>query len=100
MFLFYCQVACKQLGYQAGHTEVGRQGSGIIWLDEVVCSSINVARLVDCNRLEWGKNDCTHDEDISILCYSNSTGKSVHILMRAHLLEKLSFLDLILCPSN
>ena len=75
MFVFSLQVACKQLGYQAGYIKAGRPGSGIIWLDDVVCSSTNVARLINCSHLDGTLEDCDHSEDISIMCYNDGTGK-------------------------
>ena len=63
-----------------GSIYAGPPGTGNIWLDDVVCSSINVTRLVDCRHLTWGQNNCKHIEDISIVCYNKRTSKSGHII--------------------
>ena len=92
MFVFSVQVACKQLGYLTGYIQDGRPGTGTIWLDNVVCSSTNVARLIDCSHSDWGQGDCTHSEDISIVCYNDTdTRKSVYILITCRSIGETDF---------
>ncbi|NXS47339.1 DMBT1 protein, partial [Balaeniceps rex] len=64
-------VVCRQLGCGtvlsapgAGHF---RAGSGPIWLDDVNCTGTEVA-LSHCRTKGWGKNNCHHGEDASVVC--------------------------------
>ena len=72
------EVACRQLGYPGAESNTGRflrahfgQGSGPIWLDNVVCES-DESRLIDCPRHgegeDLGGQNCTHEEDVGIRC--------------------------------
>lgn len=64
-------VVCRQLGFEKA-TEVhdkakfGR-GSGIIWMDGVECTG-NEAELQNCPFNNWGINDCSHGEDVGVVC--------------------------------
>uniref|UniRef100_A0A4W3GVC7 Neurotrypsin n=1 Tax=Callorhinchus milii TaxID=7868 RepID=A0A4W3GVC7_CALMI len=64
-------VVCRQLGFRY-KTEVieecqfGR-GTGPIHLDDVNCSGQELS-LSSCSRSEWGKHDCSHQEDVAIVC--------------------------------
>ena len=42
-------------------------GSGPTWLDGVYCSG-REDRLVDCEHAPWGDEDCSHSEDIGLIC--------------------------------
>ena len=64
-------VVCRQLGYPYVialfvATPYGL-GSGPIWLDEVACSGTE-ANLTECNKNHIGDSDCSHSEDVGILC--------------------------------
>lgn len=63
-------VACRQLGLYGGRAvpraKLGA-GTGSIWVDEIACSGTE-ARLQDCQRAAWGENDCSHDEDVGVMC--------------------------------
>ncbi|XP_009474645.1 PREDICTED: deleted in malignant brain tumors 1 protein-like [Nipponia nippon] len=68
-------VVCRQLGcgtalsaHGAGHF---RAGSGPIWLDDVNCTGTEVA-LSYCRTKGWGKNNCHHGEDASVVCSGNA----------------------------
>ena len=72
------EVACRQLGYPGAESNTGRflrahfgQGSGPIWLDNVLCVG-DESRLIDCPRHGEGENigghNCTHEEDVGIRC--------------------------------
>ena len=42
-------------------------GSGPIWLDDVDCDGTET-HIVQCDHSGWGKEDCSHSEDVSIYC--------------------------------
>ena len=64
-------VVCRQLGFPsasaAPHSARYGQGSGTIWMDNVRCSGTE-ASLFDCTRNGWGKHNCGHGEDASVIC--------------------------------
>ncbi|XP_078583009.1 uncharacterized protein LOC144865860 [Branchiostoma floridae x Branchiostoma japonicum] len=64
-------VVCRQLGFGAalevklaGHFG---EGSGNVWLDEVACNG-NEKDLGDCPADSWGRSDCSHKEDVGVVC--------------------------------
>ncbi|XP_078583008.1 uncharacterized protein LOC144865859 [Branchiostoma floridae x Branchiostoma japonicum] len=64
-------VVCRQLGFGAaleaklaGHFG---EGSGNVWLDEVACRG-NETDLGDCPADSWGRSDCSHKEDVGVVC--------------------------------
>ncbi|XP_036372933.1 neurotrypsin isoform X1 [Megalops cyprinoides] len=64
------QVVCRQLGFRYGEgasLQGFGEGSGPILLDDVSCTGKEPA-LSLCGRREWGKHDCTHQEDVTITC--------------------------------
>ena len=62
------RVACRMLGFTGGELmyEV-EDGTGTIALDEVNCVGTE-ADILDCEHQEWGENDCSHSEDVGIVC--------------------------------
>ena len=42
-------------------------GSGPIWLDQVVCTGTEYF-IQDCDHDDFGENDCTHTEDVGVVC--------------------------------
>ncbi|XP_078391546.1 antigen WC1.1-like [Cetorhinus maximus] len=64
-------VACKQLG--CGNAldmtlpDSCGPSSGPVWLDEINCSG-NESFLWDCPSAPWSKHDCSHKEDVRIMC--------------------------------
>jgi len=56
-----CSYVGRQLGNQYG------AGTGQIWLDEMTCQG-NELTLSSCSHNDWGDNNCSHDEDVSISC--------------------------------
>ncbi|KAE8585585.1 hypothetical protein XENTR_v10021367 [Xenopus tropicalis] len=65
-------VVCRQLGYPfvlkvARRAEFG-EGNGLrILLDEVKCEG-GEKTLLDCRRSKIGQHDCTHEEDVGVVC--------------------------------
>ena len=43
------------------------QGTGSIWLDQVVCVGTE-GRLADCRANPIGNHDCSHSEDAGVRC--------------------------------
>ncbi|XP_062243290.1 deleted in malignant brain tumors 1 protein-like [Platichthys flesus] len=64
-------VVCRQMGCgrprsALQHAAFG-QGSGAIWLDDVICSGREPS-ITDCRHLGFGVHNCGHNEDASIIC--------------------------------
>ncbi|XP_067881913.1 deleted in malignant brain tumors 1 protein-like isoform X2 [Heterodontus francisci] len=64
-------VVCKQLGCGnavdlALPASCG-PGSGPVWLDELNCSGYE-SFLWECHSASWGNHDCSHKEDVKIMC--------------------------------
>ncbi|XP_071105388.1 neurotrypsin-like [Haliotis cracherodii] len=47
-------------------------GRGRIWLDQVTCRGTETS-VVSCSRNPLGSTDCSHNEDVSVVCEDNST---------------------------
>ena len=64
-------VACRQLGFpraiQAYSGATHGQGTGPIWMDDVVCSG-RESHITDCSHRGWGNHNCTHSRDVSVQC--------------------------------
>ena len=54
------------------------QGTGPIWLDDLVCSGSELT-LLQCSHRGLGSHNCGHSEDVSVRCSGNKTG-SLHKL--------------------
>ena len=67
------QVACHQLGFQdarrATRFATHGQGTGVIWLDNLMCIG-NETRLQDCQSNGFGVHNCFHFEDAGVICTS------------------------------
>ncbi|MFK7988602.1 MAG: scavenger receptor cysteine-rich domain-containing protein [Sandaracinaceae bacterium] len=64
------RVACRQLGFADGTADESVPG-GVdpIWMDDVDCAGTE-SRLVDCPFPGFGIENCTHGEDIGLVCGS------------------------------
>ncbi|XP_077381444.1 lysyl oxidase homolog 4-like [Festucalex cinctus] len=64
-------VVCRQLGFRSSftwaHSSKFGQGQGQIWLDNVNCRG-HERSIAECGSNGWGVHDCTHAEDLGIIC--------------------------------
>ncbi|CAM4691448.1 unnamed protein product, partial [Caretta caretta] len=64
-------VVCRQLGCGKALSAPGRahfeRGYDRIWLGEVNCTGTEAA-LTECRASSWGKSNCHHGEDASVVC--------------------------------
>ncbi|XP_077384014.1 uncharacterized protein LOC144022774 isoform X2 [Festucalex cinctus] len=74
------QVVCRQLNFPGARSVViGKnyeQASGPIWLDEVKCDGTEMS-LFACNMENWGVTDCTHKEDVGVICQPPNTNGTI-----------------------
>jgi hypothetical protein len=61
-------VACQQLGFSSGVLAVPAVfGTGDIWMDDVQCTG-SESRLIDCPFGGLGMHNCSHSEDVALIC--------------------------------
>ncbi|NXT93636.1 MARCO protein, partial [Anhinga rufa] len=61
-------VVCRMLGYnRAVSAFTATPGTGRIWLDDVNCNGREHS-IFDCEKLDWGVNNCSHNEDAGVEC--------------------------------
>ncbi|KAM7386941.1 hypothetical protein PAMA_009527 [Pampus argenteus] len=81
------QVVCRQLHFPgAKAVVVGKQygqASEPIWLDDISCKGTE-SHLIACGFKGWGVTDCTHKEDVGVICDS---GTKVNIDDFSHSLD-------------
>ncbi|XP_053317413.1 neurotrypsin [Spea bombifrons] len=68
------QVVCRQLGFKHGKNALENRfegSTGVIWLDDVSCTG-KESSFVQCSKKDWGKNDCSHQEDVHITCHPDT----------------------------
>ncbi|XP_025113550.1 uncharacterized protein LOC112575757 [Pomacea canaliculata] len=74
------QVVCRQLGqpytgaYAVTNARLGA-GTGPILLDSVHCSGTE-ASLLQCYHDPWGRSDCSHSEDVGVVCQAGTSAIS------------------------
>ena len=49
------------------------QGTGPIWLDDLICSGSELT-LLQCSHRGIGSHNCGHSEDVSVRCSGSKTG--------------------------
>ncbi|XP_028311127.1 galectin-3-binding protein A-like isoform X2 [Gouania willdenowi] len=73
------KVVCRQLKFPGARSVVVGKDygpvSGPIWLDEIHCNGTE-NYLVRCSIKRWGETDCTHKEDVGIVCEPMGTNQS------------------------
>ena len=66
-------VVCRQLGYPGalmllGDGTFGEEVEvGVVWLEGVDCYG-NESRLTECRLSEWGVSQCSHAQDVALIC--------------------------------
>ena len=63
-------VVCRELGFaDVNNVMPFRSGpvGGRIWLEDVQCEG-NEQSIFDCNHSGWGNTNCTHQDDVGIVC--------------------------------
>ncbi|GAA6231894.1 galectin-3-binding protein A-like [Lates japonicus] len=81
------QVVCRQLRFPGAKSVViGKnygEASGPIWLDDINCNGTE-NHLFTCGFKSWGVTDCTHKEDVGVICETASNNvtisDSTHVL--------------------
>lgn len=82
------QVVCRQLNFPGAQSVViGKdygQAPGPIWLDDIRCEGTENS-LLSCAFKSWGVTDCTHKEDVGVIC--ESEGPNMNISDSTHSLD-------------
>ncbi|KAL8206954.1 UNVERIFIED_CONTAM: Neurotrypsin [Gekko kuhli] len=74
-------VVCRQLGFKNGRSSSERyieEARGPIWLDDVSCSGKESA-ILQCSKREWGRHDCSHQEDVRLSCYPDNDNHRISL---------------------
>ena len=76
-------VVCRQLGCGRARSALQNaafgQGSGPIWLDDVICSGREPS-ITDCRHPGFGVHNCGHNEDASVVCECRFTSYILLVL--------------------
>ncbi|XP_008301379.1 galectin-3-binding protein A [Stegastes partitus] len=74
------QVVCRQLNFPGAKSVViGKnygQAPGPIWLDDINCKGTE-KQLATCAFSNWGETDCSHKEDVGVICETGSADKTI-----------------------
>lgn len=74
--IYDARIVCRQLGYtNAAKALQGNDvpdGTGQIWLDNVVCTGTE-RNLTSCSHRGWGIHNCGHHEDAGVECFLHSS---------------------------
>ncbi|XP_029015003.1 galectin-3-binding protein A-like [Betta splendens] len=70
------RVLCRQLKFPGAKEVVfgqnyGPAATGPIWMDDTNCKGTET-RLISCAFKGWGSSDCTHKEDVGVVCDTGS----------------------------
>jgi len=96
-------VVCRQLGFGSSGIAIGSarfgQGSGSIWLDNVMCTG-NESTLVSCGHLGVGvTRNCAHFEDAGVRC-SGTQGVAMYMCTYVNFMEIKTTLGVKKCKAN
>ncbi|XP_038062169.1 uncharacterized protein LOC119732624 isoform X33 [Patiria miniata] len=91
------QVVCRQLGFGSADPVLYQSkyagGKGPILMDDVNCTGAETS-LISCPRRHWKQHDCSHDEDVGVVCQRPGSVRLVSIADSPGLAGRLEmFLD-------
>lgn len=75
-------VALKNLDYAGAIVITPDIGCGQIWLDNVECEGTETS-LVDCPANALGTHDCSHSDDVGVLCAGNDPPPLLQVCMES-----------------
>jgi hypothetical protein len=64
------------IGSEAFGVAAFGEGTGQIWLDNVLCTG-SESRLIDCPANSLGNHNCLHNEDAGVRCEAPTTCKLI-----------------------
>ncbi|XP_070837962.1 galectin-3-binding protein B [Chaetodon trifascialis] len=74
------QVVCRQLHFPGAKSVVfGKdygEASGPVWLDDMSCKGTE-NQLSACDFKNWGVTDCSHKEDVGVICETTNTTETM-----------------------
>ncbi|XP_038069553.1 scavenger receptor cysteine-rich type 1 protein M130-like [Patiria miniata] len=93
-------VACRQMGYEYALDYTGGSyfgpGSGPVMLDRIYCWG-SESRLVECYHSLWKVTDCTHQEDVGVICFDESVVLAPVYIVAISLLAIMILLSVTSC---
>ena len=89
------EVACRQLGYRGAQPLLDNgtfgPGSGVVWLEGIGCRG-NESRLTECGLSGWGESECSHTQDVGVVCEAGTLGVCVCVCVCVCVLTYAHFL--------